>query len=97
MGIEHYLWISLEIKAGCCCATPSARGPAFATTGRPLYNNGKRSPKQLERVSKRSGIPHASGMSEHPPFIADLRKSYERAELNEAASNADPLKQFELG
>ena len=27
--------------------------------------------------------------------IADLRKSYERAELNEDASNADPMKQFE--
>ena len=27
--------------------------------------------------------------------IADLRKSYERAELNETASHADPLKQFE--
>jgi len=27
--------------------------------------------------------------------IADLRKSYERAELNESASQADPLKQFE--
>ncbi len=27
--------------------------------------------------------------------IASLRKSYERAELNENASNADPLKQFE--
>ncbi len=26
--------------------------------------------------------------------IADLRKSYERAELNESASEADPLKQF---
>jgi pyridoxamine 5'-phosphate oxidase len=26
--------------------------------------------------------------------IADLRKSYERAELNEGASHADPLKQF---
>ncbi len=26
--------------------------------------------------------------------IADLRKSYERAELNESASDADPLKQF---
>ncbi len=28
--------------------------------------------------------------------LADLRKSYERAELDEAASAADPLKQFEL-
>jgi len=28
--------------------------------------------------------------------IADLRKSYERAELDEAASHAHPLKQFEL-
>ena len=28
--------------------------------------------------------------------IADLRKSYERAELDESASLADPLAQFEL-
>ena len=28
--------------------------------------------------------------------IADLRKSYERAELDEGASHADPLEQFEL-
>ena len=28
--------------------------------------------------------------------IADLRKSYERAELDEGASEADPLKQFAL-
>jgi len=28
--------------------------------------------------------------------IANIRKSYERAELNESASSADPLKQFEL-
>ena len=27
--------------------------------------------------------------------IADLRKSYERAELNENASHTDPLQQFE--
>ena len=30
-----------------------------------------------------------------PTSIADLRKSYERAELHEAASHADPLTQFE--
>jgi pyridoxamine 5'-phosphate oxidase len=30
-----------------------------------------------------------------PSSIADLRKSYERAELNEDASHADPLKQFD--
>jgi pyridoxamine 5'-phosphate oxidase len=34
-------------------------------------------------------------MSSPPSSIADLRKSYERAELNENASNADPLMQFE--
>ena len=28
--------------------------------------------------------------------IADLRRSYERAELNENASEADPMKQFEV-
>jgi pyridoxamine 5'-phosphate oxidase len=31
----------------------------------------------------------------HPANIADLRKSYERAELNETASHADPLLQFD--
>jgi len=35
------------------------------------------------------------GMSQPTTSIADLRKSYERAELNEDASQADPLKQFE--
>ncbi len=30
------------------------------------------------------------------PNIADLRKSYERAELDESASKSDPSKQFEL-
>ena len=34
-------------------------------------------------------------MSEPSSHIADLRKSYERAELSEDASYADPLKQFD--
>ncbi len=34
-------------------------------------------------------------MSKTTPSIADLRKSYERAELSKAASNTDPLMQFE--
>ncbi len=34
-------------------------------------------------------------MTEPQNSIADLRKSYERAELDEAASNADPLQQFQ--
>lgn len=34
-------------------------------------------------------------MSEPTAHIADLRKSYERAELNEEASQADPLQQFD--
>ena len=34
-------------------------------------------------------------MSDPTSSIADLRKSYERAELDESASQADPLKQFE--
>ena len=34
-------------------------------------------------------------MSDKPRVIADLRKSYERDELDESASDADPLKQFE--
>ncbi|MEG0448005.1 MAG: pyridoxamine 5'-phosphate oxidase [Comamonas sp.] len=34
-------------------------------------------------------------MSSLSSSIADLRKSYERAELSESASNADPLKQFD--
>lgn len=35
------------------------------------------------------------GMSQISSHIADLRKSYERAELNESASHADPLMQFD--
>lgn len=34
-------------------------------------------------------------MSKISTHIADLRKSYERAELNETASHADPLQQFD--
>ena len=34
-------------------------------------------------------------MSDQKISIADLRKSYERAELDEQASHADPLKQFD--
>ncbi|MDD2713937.1 MAG: pyridoxamine 5'-phosphate oxidase [Simplicispira sp.] len=34
-------------------------------------------------------------MTSHSPSLADLRKSYERAELNENASHADPLQQFD--
>jgi len=40
--------------------------------------------------------PYAVGMENpKPPDIAALRKSYERAELDEAASQADPMLQFE--
>lgn len=35
------------------------------------------------------------GMSRLSSSIADLRKSYERAELSESASNANPLQQFD--
>ncbi|WP_370869049.1 pyridoxamine 5'-phosphate oxidase [Rhodoferax sp.] len=38
---------------------------------------------------------YTSSMSEPTQNLADLRKSYERAELNEEASHADPLKQFD--
>lgn len=38
---------------------------------------------------------YTSSMSELTSSIANLRKSYERAELNEEASQADPLKQFD--
>lgn len=34
-------------------------------------------------------------MNPSPSALADLRKSYERAELNETASHADPLQQFQ--
>jgi pyridoxamine 5'-phosphate oxidase len=39
--------------------------------------------------------PYTSSMSEPNTTIADLRKSYERAELNEDASKAEPLDQFD--
>ena len=45
-------------------------------------------------LQKRRSL-YTSSMSEPTPSIANLRKSYERAELNEEASQADPLKQFD--
>jgi len=38
---------------------------------------------------------HNHAMSHISAHIADLRKSYERAELNEEASHSDPLLQFD--
>ena len=40
-------------------------------------------------------VPQSTAMSTPSQAIADLRKSYERAELSEDASHADPLRQFE--
>ncbi len=40
-------------------------------------------------------VAHNAGMSNLSSSIADLRKNYGRAELNEAASQADPLLQFD--
>jgi len=40
-------------------------------------------------------VPQSTAMSTSSQAIADLRKSYERAELSEDASQADPLRQFE--
>ena len=40
-------------------------------------------------------VPQSTAMSTSSQAIADLRKSYERAELSEDASHADPLGQFE--
>ena len=76
-------------------ATPSASGPALVHANALENHTSQPRPEALKRLSRRSGNPYTSGMSEHTPSIADLRKSYERAELNEAASNADPLNQFD--
>ena len=40
-------------------------------------------------------VPQLEAMSTTSSSIADLRKSYERAELSEDASQADPLRQFD--
>ncbi len=62
----------------------------------------------MERVISTSGkqafasaagaLAYTASMSDTPqpvPLIADLRKSYERAELDEASAHAEPLPQFE--
>ena len=41
--------------------------------------------------------PYARSYTARMKDIAELRKSYEKAELDEAASDAEPLKQFESG
>lgn len=60
----------------------------------------KRSPCDPGRTQRtdtqaRCRTGHNGGMSQISAHIADLRKSYERAELNEEASQADPLAQFD--
>jgi pyridoxamine 5'-phosphate oxidase len=52
----------------------------------------KRLNPRLNRVSR---TVYTCKMSDTPSSIADLRKSYTRGELDESASLADPLKQFE--
>jgi pyridoxamine 5'-phosphate oxidase len=42
-----------------------------------------------------AGLPILGAMSTNPMSIADLRKSYERAELDESASRTEPLEQFD--
>eukprot|EP01031_Cornospumella_fuschlensis_P011516 gene11516-14067_t len=69
--------------------TAARRGKAFATAGGQNNHNGS------PRITLH-GYTLAMTRTTHPnQAIADLRKSYERAELNEEASNTDPLKQFE--
>jgi pyridoxamine 5'-phosphate oxidase len=46
-------------------------------------------------MTMEKGTAYTPSMSDATPNIADLRKSYERAELNEEASHADPLLQFD--
>jgi pyridoxamine 5'-phosphate oxidase len=48
----------------------------------------------VQRSTRRAAL-HNRDMSELQTSIAALRKSYERAELDESASHADPLQQFD--
>jgi hypothetical protein len=47
------------------------------------------------QVVTKSGLALAPAYTAAMTSLADLRKSYERAELSEDASNSDPLLQFE--
>ena len=52
-------------------------------------------PQRYQQVTKPQFGADPSPYTARMTSIADLRKSYERAELNEDASHADPLMQFE--
>lgn len=69
--------------------TCTRRRKALATTSSKDNDDGKTRMTMHGYTLAMTRTPHAN------QAIADLRKSYERAELNEEASNADPLKQFE--
>ena len=62
------------------------------TQGRPLKSLSMRN---SSAANQRLGAGTMQAMSSISTSIADLRKSYERAELSESASLADPLQQFD--
>lgn len=64
----------------------------MSTQGRPLKSLSMRN---SSAANGRSGAGTMQAMSSISTSIADLRKSYERAELSESASLADPLQQFD--
>src|SRR5256885_250632 len=68
---------------------PEAR---MSTQGRPLKSVSMRN---SSAANERLGAGTMQAMSSISTSIADLRKSYERAELSESASLADPLQQFD--
>src|SRR6185369_11787119 len=73
-------------------------GSAWALTALPFKLKGTLIPVSLMLTLS---LPRCAGqwenrrMSTTSSRLADLRKSYERAELSEDASHADPLKQFD--
>jgi len=73
------------------CLRPSYMGCSLISSENTGQTMGKGRVKDGQPAQRNL---YTSSMLEPTPSIADLRKSYERAELNEAASNADPLYQF---
>ena len=68
--------------------------------GRRRRDQHQRPLRQRQRQAKRTDVgtvaAYTDRMSTLSTDVADLRKSYERAELDESASDPDPLKQFGL-
>ena len=95
--IEHVVQHALALQQGVELVRGAAGSrEALAPACRQHHDHDARRDIRHGGASREIQLVHIlTSMSDQTNHIADLRKSYERAELSEDASHADPMKQFD--